>query len=97
MSDEIPKESKEYVTLGYRKDGTIPTAGVQAVMLPRGTRPQEPDWVNAEFVDDDWRILVGTGQPTSPTWEFGDYDIWARLETDPEKTVRVARRAIRII
>ena len=97
MSDEIPKESKEYVSLGYRKDGTIPVAGVQAVMLPRGTRPLEGQWVAAELVDADWRILVGSGQPTSPTWDYGDYDIWARLETNPEKTVRVARRAIRII
>jgi hypothetical protein len=97
VSDEIPKETKEYIALGYRKDGTIPAAGVQAVMLPRGTRPLEADWVNAELVDDDWRILVGNGLATSPTWEFGEYDIWARLETDPEKTVRVAKRAIRII
>jgi hypothetical protein len=92
MSDEeIPKETKEYIDLGFKVDGAVPTAGVEAVMLPHPSRPLETDWAPAEQVGGAWCIFIGPDLP------YGHYDIWARHTSNPEKTVRVARRAIRII
>jgi hypothetical protein len=92
-SDEIQilKESEEYVDLGFKVDGAVPTAGVEAVILPHPGRPLEADWDAAELVGGAWKILIG------PNLAFGLYDIWVRHADNPEKTVRCARRAIRII
>jgi hypothetical protein len=92
VSDEIPKETKEYVSLGFKVDGVVPTSGVEAAFLAHPqARPTSGDWQTAELVDGDWRILVG------PDLTIGYYDVWARHTSNPELTVRVARRAIRVI
>ena len=92
MTDEIPRESKEYISLGFKVDGTVPGTGVEAAFIAHPqTRPTTGDWKPAELLDGEWRILVG------PDLTIGYYDVWARHTDNPETTVRVARRAIKVI
>jgi hypothetical protein len=96
MTDEIPLETLEYINLGFKVDGAVPASGVEAAFLHHPTtgtvpRPTTGDWKPAELLEGEWRLFVG------PDLTTGYYDVWARHTDNPEQTVRVARRAIRVI